>query len=253
MEAGQSIGYATRLAATAERETDANHRPLRRTPDSEGLARLSRACRGAAAASRGSAGDTTGRSAGDHGDTDRRARVRPSGRDRQHRRGTDPAGTAADQPVRIALARPGPGRAEPVELRPGPAGLLARLRRARELRRARPPALSGWHPGDDAGRAGPDRELQPGFRAAHRSPARPVLDPLRQCLRRGDLDFHRGWARDADGAGAGRRRQLWHLECDRQIRRRGAGRQLLGRGQSLRHRRLPRPQRSAARSIQREA
>src|SRR5689334_18559684 len=32
MEPEQSIGYATRLAATAELATDANPRPLRRTP-----------------------------------------------------------------------------------------------------------------------------------------------------------------------------------------------------------------------------
>ena len=47
----------------------------------------------------------------------------------------------------------------------------------------------------------------------------PVLDPLRQCRGRRDLDLQRGRAADADGAGAARRRQLWHLECDREIRR----------------------------------
>ena len=110
---------------------------------------------------------------------------------------------------------PGLVRAEPLELRAGPADFVARLRRARELRRARHPPLPGRHSGDDAGRPGPDRKLQPRFRAAHRSAARAVLDAVRQCLGRRGLDLHRRRAADADGAGAGHRRQLRHLERDR--------------------------------------
>ena len=104
-----------------------------------------------------------------------------------------------------------------VELRAGPTGFLAWLRCTGELRRARDTPLSGRHSGDDARRAGPDGQLQSGLRAAHRGPARPVLDPVRQCCRRRDLDLQRGRAADPDGAGGGRRRQLWHLECDREF------------------------------------
>src|SRR6185369_2741600 len=104
---------------------------------------------------RDGAGRRAHRPAGHHGYADRRARVRLAGSDRQHRGGTDPAGAAADQPVRIALARSGPGRAEPVELRAGPAGFLAWFRCAGELRRAGDTPLSGRHSGDDARWAGP--------------------------------------------------------------------------------------------------
>ena len=54
---------------------------------------------------------------------------------------------------------PGRVRAQPAELRAGPADQLARLRRARDVRRARRAALPGRHSGDDAGRPGPDRQL----------------------------------------------------------------------------------------------
>ena len=111
------------------------------------------------------------------------ARVRSSGRDRQRRCDTDPAGPAADQPVRVAVARARAGRSEPLELCAGPADFVTRLRRAGELRRPRHTPLPGRHPGDDARRAGADRKLQPRFRAAHRGPARPVLDALWQCRR----------------------------------------------------------------------
>ena len=87
---------------------------------------------------------------------------------------------------------PGVFAAEPQQLRAGPADQLARLRRARDVRRARRAPVPGRHPGDDAGRAGPDRQLQPAVGAAHRGAARPVLHAVRQCLGRRDLRVHRG-------------------------------------------------------------
>ena len=60
---------------------------------------------------------------------------------------THPRRPAADQPVRDAAARARRLRREPQELCAGPADQLARLRRARDLRRARRAALPGRHPG----------------------------------------------------------------------------------------------------------
>ena len=64
--------------------------------------------------------------------------------------------------VRVA----GRVRGKSAELRAGPADQLARIRRARRVRRARRAPVPGRHPGDDARRAGADRQLQPAVRAS---------------------------------------------------------------------------------------
>ena len=132
-----------------------------------------------------------------HRDPRRGASVRRPGVDRRHRRRDDPRRTARDQPVRIAGARSRRVRGQPQQLRAGPADQLARLRRARDVRRARRAPVPGRHSGDDAGRAGADRQLQPAFREAHRSAARAVLHAVRQCVGRRDLGVHRGRHADA--------------------------------------------------------
>ncbi len=177
MEPAPTIGYATRVAATHRHPDRGRTFTAPRMSDSPRSAR--RGDRRTIAADRAGAGRAPNGFSRCHRHPHRRARVRPSGRDRQRRCGTDSAGSAADQPVRVAGARAGAGHSESLELCAGPSDLIPRLRRSGELRRAWHTPVPGRHSGDDAGRSGTDGKLQSRFRAAHRGLARAVLDPLR--------------------------------------------------------------------------
>ena len=107
-------------------------------------------------------------------------------------------GSTADQLVGVPLARAGLVGSESLELRTGPADLIARIRRASKLRRARHTSLPGQYSSDDARRPGTDGKLQPCLGAAHRSAARAVFDVVRKRLRRRGLDIHGGRDADAD-------------------------------------------------------
>ena len=99
----------------------------------------------------------------------------------------DPRRPADGQPVRDAGARPGDLRRQPPELRAGPADQLARLRRARDVRRARRAALPGRHPAtmpDGQGQTGSFSLLSAARIEVLRGP---VLDALRQRVGRRDL------------------------------------------------------------------
>ena len=93
-------------------------------------------CRGAHLCGR--AGGRGGR----HRDADRASEPRRAGVDRPHLRRGHPGGPPAGQPLREPRPRAGHRGAEPAELRAGPADLVARLRRALDLRRARRAAAS---------------------------------------------------------------------------------------------------------------
>ena len=203
------------------------------------------------AAARAGTGDSADRPRRRHRDAQRRARLRPAARDRHGGARSDPERPAADQPVRVARRHPGAVDPEPVELRAGPAAVHPRLRCAREFRRPRRAPVPGLHSGDDAGRAGADRQLQPRVGAAHRSAARAVFIAVRQRGRRRHLGVHRRWARDPHRRRAGDRRQLRNLEHDREGGRAVGGRQLCHRRQLFHDRRLSRPQRGVARARQR--
>ena len=73
----------------------------------------------------------------------------------------------------------------------GPADQLARLRRALDLRRARPAPVHRRHPRHHARRPGPGLALRPRRRGAHRGAARPVLGAVRQQLGRRDRAVQR--------------------------------------------------------------
>ena len=107
-------------------------------------------------------------------------------------------------------------------------------------------------PVDDAGWPGANRQLQPRVGAAHRSVARAVLDALWKRVRRRHIGVHRGRSGTAAGVAAGDRRQLRDIQPRREDRRADGSRQFRDRRQPLRDRRLPRPQRGAARASQRE-
>ncbi len=174
------------------------------------------------------------------GHAQRGARIRRTGVGGHHRGQRDPRRPADDQPVRDAASRARHVRGQSAELRAGPADQLARLRRARHVRRAWRAAVPGRDSGDDAGRAGADRQLQPVFGAADRSAARAVLHAVRQCVGWRDLGVHRGRQRGADCGVQRRRRQLRHVQPWREAARHDGERRLRRRGERVRYRGLPR-------------
>ena len=193
------------------------------------------------------------RSDGRHGDADRGSRIRRAGLGRHDRRRDDPQRPAARQPVGDARSRAGHRRPQPAELRAGPADQLARLRRALDVRRARRAAVPGRHSGHDAGRPGPDRQLQPALRAAHRSAARTVLGALRQRVRRRHCRVHRGRRRSAASRSRRLGRQLRHVDRGPQVFGQRRRRPLRRRREPVRHRRLSRAFGSGSRSRERES
>ncbi len=148
-------------------------------------------------APRAGSGDDATRSGCRHRDAHRGARLRLAACDRHGQ--CRPAFSAVSRrsTCRNRCARARNLDPEPLELCAGSADSVARLRRARHFRRPRRAPVPGRHSGDDAGRPGPDRQLQPGLGAAHRGPARSVLDALRQCVGRRHLRVHRGRTGDA--------------------------------------------------------
>ena len=167
-------------------------------------------------------------------DAQRGARVRRAGVGRHHRRRDDPAtasrwSTCPRRCVRVPgmFAANRQNYAQDLQISSRGFGARAHVRRARRA------AVPGRHSGDDAGRAGADRQLQPVFGAAHRGAARAVLDAVRQCVGRRDLGVHRGrHARSRSSTFNGERRQLRHVQRRRR-RRRGidGGRRLRRRRQ----------------------
>ena len=156
---------------------------------------------------------------------------------------------AADQPVRIAGARARHFAARAGRITRRTCRSSSRLRRAREFRRARRAAVPGRHSGDDAGRAGADRQLQPRSR---RSGSKCCAVRSRRCTATRRAASSRCSPR-TDRRRRRRRRKLiggsygtWN--ADRQARGHARRRRLRRRRQSFRHRRLPRP-RAASREL----
>lgn len=148
-------------------------------------------------------------------------------------------GQPRHQPLRSPAAGTWPGGAEPPELRPGPANLLARLRRPLGLRYPRAEAARRRHPGQYAGWPGPGRDPQPRRRRAHRGTARAGLDDLRQQRRRGDPDvLPRRPGRPA-GRRGNLRRQRWPEPQSPVHGRRGRRGRFPGGCLADGHRRLP--------------
>ena len=188
-----------------------------------------------------------------HRDASRRAHLRRSRVGRFDRCVGDSQRPAPGEPVGVAGAGSRHLRGQPAELRTGPADQLARLRRARGLRRAWRAALPGRHSGDDARRPGPDGKLQPAVRTAHRSAARAVLGAVRQRFRRRDLGIHRGSAGRAAGNDHRRRGQQWPVDAGCEARGNGARRGLCRCRQRVPHRWLPRALAGTPRSHERQA
>ncbi len=249
---GRAFNYAT---GHARPPTDATPRPfttLRAAP-ARPLRSLygARGARGVRAAGWAQRGARSGRGDGDAQQRTQLRRCRLRGPDRPVHAPDRPAD---GEPVRNAGARSRSRRAQSPELRAGPADLVARVRGALHVRRARHPALSGRHPGDDAGRAGADGEHEPLLGAAHRGAARAVFDALRQRRRRRDRRLHRRWHAASRGVG---QRGWWQLleldggdQGDGQRRQRDLADRLCRCGDALRHRGLSRALLGAARPRQ---
>ena len=172
------------------------------------------------------------RSGRHHGDATRRTQLRRCCGRRSDRCGHHPDRPTDGQYFRDAFSHPGTGIAQPSELRAGPADFVAWVRGARSVRRPRRALVSGRNPGNDARRAGADRQLQPVVGGIDRDPARSVLDAIRQCRRRRDQRDHRGrQATSVDDLECGRR-QLRH-------RRRGREGEWTRRRSRIRRRREP--------------
>ena len=188
------------------------------------------------------------------GDAAQRAQPRRAGVGRRDRPARDPAGPADGQPVRDAGARPRHRREQPAELRAGHPDQLARLRRARDLRRARPAPVPGRHPADDAGRPGPDRQL----RAPRRpSASRCCAGRSRRCTATRRAASSRCSRRSGRRAperrrcrGGGGSYGSWTLGAKATGTARGVGYVIAAK--PFRDRRLSRPQRGAARARRRE-
>ena len=192
------------------------------------------------------------RAGGRDRDAHRSGAVRHPGLDRSHRLGDDPRRADAGQHLREPRRRSRRAGARPSELFPGRPDLGARLRRALDLRHPRRSHVRRRHPGDLARRPGPDHQRRPRFGRPHRSPARAVLGALRQLRGRRDPGLHRRGQRRADRRRRSRGRQLRQPAPVCQGERRDRQLRLCRQRQRLRHRRLPRAQRSRASHRQRQ-
>ena len=204
-------------------------------------------CASCSRAARRRSAATGGKRGHRHRDPHRRAQPRHSGLDRPPLRRRHPLRPARGEPVRVARPRAGHRRAEPAELRAGPADLVARLRRTLDLRHPRPAADGRRHPGEHARRPGPGLAHRPRLGRPHRGAARPVRGHVRQRLGRRHQRLHArrlaGRRRRRAARGGLVRHPARLARGRRAARRHGLARER----RAFRDRRLSRPQQGAAR------